>query len=58
MNYYLIKKETGELTIMEVHAADETSFQERYGAEVLLRGSSIQTILIAYGELLNASTGE
>ena len=58
MNYYLIKKQTGELTIMEVQAADEASFQEDYGEQILLSGSSIQTILIAYGELLNASTGE
>lgn len=58
MNYYLIKKQTGELSIMTVKEADEPSFQEDYGAEILLSGSSIQAILIAYGELLNASTGE
>lgn len=58
MNYYLIKKQTGELSIMEVKEADEASFQEQYEGQILLHGSSIQTILIAYGELLNESRAE
>jgi hypothetical protein len=53
MNNYLIKTSEGELKIMQVKPADEASFHATYGKLIIASGSSIQEILIKYGQLLN-----
>ncbi|GAA3913143.1 hypothetical protein GO495_24805 [Chitinophaga oryziterrae] len=58
MNNYLIKTSEGELKIMQVKPADEASFHATYSNQIIASGSSIQEILIKYGELLNGESGQ
>lgn len=57
MRHYLIKTSEGALKIMQVSLADESSFQAAYGSQIILSGSSIQEVLIKWGQLLNSEPG-
>lgn len=52
MKNYIIESCTGELTIVQVKAEQEAAFLAAHEGRILASGSSIQEVLIRFGELL------
>jgi hypothetical protein len=46
MRYFILRK--GEYVIFKVKEADEPSFRERYGTEILVEADSLMLLLISF----------
>jgi hypothetical protein len=54
MKVYIIREE-GELKIITVQPPQETDFLREYAGKIIAQGSSIQEVLIRFGELVNGA---
>ncbi|MBS0030036.1 hypothetical protein ACTJJ0_21360 [Chitinophaga sp. 22321] len=52
MKNYIVKEATGELTIMQVKPEQESAFLAAYEDSIVACGSSIQEVIIKFGELM------
>ncbi|WP_315822503.1 hypothetical protein [Paraflavitalea speifideaquila] len=59
MNVYIIKQTPGhpegadDLVIMKVQPEQEEAFLQEYGSRIIVVGSSIQDVLIKFGQHIN-----